>query len=62
MLEVVDGERRDDDIEAAEGGQGLGEVVLDETDSLVVCEALVRRREHGLGDVEADAEHPWAIA
>ncbi len=50
---MVDGHGRDDGVEAAEhAGQRLGEVVLDELDTIVAGEALARRPEHDLGEVE----------
>ena len=57
VLEVVDRERGDDGVEAPELRQRLGEVVLDELDALIAGEALARRLEHQLGEVEAHAEH-----
>jgi hypothetical protein len=62
VLEVVDGERGDDGIEAPERGQRLGEVVLYERDASVLGEALARRLQHGLGEVEAHADNPGATA
>ena len=57
VLEVVDGKRRDDGVEAPERGQRLGEVVLDELDAPVVGESLARHLQHGLREIEAHAEH-----
>ena len=58
VLEVVDGERGDDGVEAPEGfaGQRLDEVVPDELDAPFVGEALACRPQHDLGEVEAHAE------
>jgi hypothetical protein len=61
VLEVVDGHRGDDGVEAPQRGQRPGEVVLGELDALVGAEALAGGREHGRGEVEADAEHAGAI-
>jgi hypothetical protein len=62
VLEVVDGKRGDDNVEAPERGQRLVEVVFQQRDAPVVEEALARRPEHGLGKVEAHAGYPRAIA
>ena len=59
---MVDHHRGDDGVEAPEVRERLGEVVLDELDSLRVGETLARGGEHHLGEVEADAEHPRSIA
>jgi hypothetical protein len=61
VLEVVDGERGDDGIETPECGQGLGEVMPDELDALVVGEAFARRLQHGLGEIEAHTKHLAAV-
>ena len=61
MLEVVNGKRRDDGIEAPERAQRVGEVELVEHDVSVVGEALARRLQHGLREIEAHAEHLAAV-
>jgi hypothetical protein len=61
VLEVVDRHRRHDRVEAPERGQRLGQVVGDDLDAFVAREALARRAEHEVGEVEPDAEHPRTV-
>jgi len=61
VLEVMDGHRRDDGVKAPERGQRFSQVVADELDPLVPGEALACRREHQLGEVNADTAHVAAV-
>ena len=59
---MVDRHRGDDGVEAPEVRQRLGQVVLDEFDSILAVEPLPGRGEHDLGEVETDALHLRALA
>jgi len=61
VLEMVDGHRRDDGVEAPECGQRLHEVVFDELDAFVAGEALAGRVEHELGEVQAHPVHAGPV-
>jgi hypothetical protein len=62
VLEMVDGERRDDSVEASERGERLDKIVPHELDALIAGEAVACRVEHDLREVKADANDLGAIA
>jgi hypothetical protein len=55
VLEVVDGERRDHEVERAEVGERLGEVMAQDLDRSVLREALASGVQHRRREVEPDA-------
>ena len=61
VLEVVDRHRGDHRVEASQCRHRRGHVVLDQLDPLIAGEAVARRLEHDVGEVEPDPANVRAI-